>query len=880
MPPLRLTTLTPLRHLVAGSLWVLVLAPDALCLPQGRGQPVRSVSALPVTGAVRIDGILTEPTWRRPGTRGFIQREPDEGKASAYETEAWISYDDHALYVAARMMDSAPDSIVSRLVRRDSEFESDWFYVFLDSDGDRLTGNYFGTNPSGSLDDGLIFEDTHRDPTWDGIWDVDVHRSSDGWSVEFRIPFSQLRFSDSSRVWGIEFHRRIHRKNELSYLVLHPRNDVVRVSQWAELKGLERITPPSRLEIIPYLAGTAKFVQQPPVDDFNEGREDPFVLGRDFFGRAGLDLRLGLSGDFTFDGTINPDFAQVEVDPAVVNLTAFETFYQEKRPFFLEGSSILRFGATGGSVPVTNRWNNPLFYFSRRIGATPHGTVTHQGFASIPDRTTILGAAKVSGKTADRWSIAALGALTQREYGEVDSAGVQFREEVEPLTGFGVVRALKEFNGSQQGLGVLGTYLQRDLGSPDLSRILSRQAFSGGVDGWVYLDDKRDWSIIGWGGLSHVEGSAEYLSNLQLSPQHYFQRPDADHVSFDSNAVALTGWSSRLVLNKDKGNWRFTAGVGALSPEFETNDLGYHTRTDLINAEVFLERDWFEIDALFRTKSIGGYSTFQFNFGGLKITEEYLLQVYGLFLNYWSAYAQVGYLRESFDDIRTRGGPVMISPSFVYGTFQVTSDFRKPLHALASATAGQSPSGAWYSFLSATISWQPATTFTMTLGPSYYRKLDMAQYVWTEPDPLATATYGNRYVFGTLDYRELAADLRLNFTFTPRLSLQLYMQPLIASGNYLVLKELAAPRTFDFIEYAGRPSFLPYDPNFTVSSLRANLVLRWEYLPGSTIYFVWTNDKFTYAQTGTMDFQRNVSTLVNDEPDNIFSLKITYWWSP
>jgi hypothetical protein len=867
-------------RLIRSNLFLLLLLPSALCWPQGQDHPVRAITAVPALSPIRIDGKLTERNWRRAGTRGFIQREPDEGKASTCETEVWVCYDSDALYIAARMSDPAPDSIVSRLVRRDSDFESDWFYVFLDSDGDRLSGQYFGINPSGSLDDGIIFDDTHRDPAWDGVWDGNTDVNSGGWTAEFRIPFSQFRFADSTRAWGIDCNRRIHRRNELSYLVFHPRNDVVRVSKWAELRGLEHVSPPARLEIIPYAVATAKFVQLPPVDSFNEGREDPFVIGRDFFARAGLDMRVGLTGNFTLDGTLNPDFAQVEVDPAVVNLTAYETFYQEKRPFFLEGSSILRFGATGGSVPVTNRWTDPLVYFSRRIGAPPHGTVTHEGFTSVPDRTTILGAAKVSGKTQDRWSIAALGAVTQREFGEVDSAGVRFQEEVEPLTGYGVVRALKEFNESRQGLGVIGTYLQRDIHSAELSQILSEQALSGGLDGWFYLDNDRDWSVIGWGGISHVSGSAPYLLNLQQSPHHYFQRPDADHVSIDSSATALTGWSSRLTLNKDKGNWRFTGALGALSPKFETNDLGYHTRTDLVNAELFLERDWFETDATFRTKSIGGYSTFQFNFGGLRITEEYILQLYGLFINYWSAFMQIGYMRDAYDDIRTRGGPIMLSPSYLYGSVQLTSDFRKPLYALALVSAGRSPSGSWYSSISGNINWRPTTTLTLTLGPSFLRRLDLAQYVWTQPDPNATATYGNRYVFGTLDFRQLAADIRADLTFTPHLSLQLYVQPLIASGDYLVLKDLAAPGTFDFIEYDRPPPFLPYDPNFTVASMRANLVLRWEYLPGSTLYFVWTHDKYDYTQTGTMDIPVNLGSLMSDRPDNIFSLKLTYWWSP
>ncbi|MEX0602857.1 MAG: DUF5916 domain-containing protein, partial [Bacteroidota bacterium] len=282
--------------------------------------------ALRTSTPIRIDGILNEPIWQRPGVRDFIQREPQEGVQPSEETRLWVAYDDHALYIAVQMYDSAPDSIVGRLVRRDAISESDYVYVGIDSDFDRRTAYYFGTDPTGSLDDGTIYDDNKLDASWDGIWDVASHVHERGWSVEFRIPFSQLRFdSKTNGVWGIESNRRIHRKNEEVYLVLHPRNDEVRVSRWRELHGLEDIAPPSRIEIIPYLAGTAKYLKRPPVAPFNQGRKDPFILGRDYLGNVGLDFKVGLTGNITLDGSVNPDFAQVEVDPAVVNLSQYET---------------------------------------------------------------------------------------------------------------------------------------------------------------------------------------------------------------------------------------------------------------------------------------------------------------------------------------------------------------------------------------------------------------------------------------------------------------------------------------------------------------------------------------------------------------------------
>ncbi len=871
----------------------------------------RVIRAVSISDAPRIDGVLDEEIWQRPGDSGFIQRIPDDGQPSSAKTEVWVAFDKHALYVAAQMYDSAPDSIISRLVRRDDEFASDWLQVGIDPNGDRQTGYYFATNPSGSIGDGLIYGDTKIDETWDAIWDVGVTVNENGWTAEFRIPFSQIRFEQSKEgIWGIDFSRHIQRRNEDSYFTYQPRNDAVRVSRWSSLLGLGEVEPPARIEVSPYVVGTAKFVEQPPVQSFNAGFSDPFVAGRDYFGNVGVDFKLGLSGNLTLDGTLNPDFAQVEVDPAVVNLTAFETFYAEKRPFFIEGSQILRFGLSGSATPVDIRWSNPSFFYSRRIGRTPqlaeylrnNGEVTHEGYQNIPDRTTILGAAKISGKTTDGWSVAALTAVTDREYAEVDSAGVRFRDEVEPLTFYGVGRVLKEFNNARQGLGIISTVVERDLRDPRLEAILNKGAYSAAVDAWTALDEENDWSVSGWAGVTHVRGTSDRMVSLQQAPQHYFQRPDADYVNVDTSATSLTGWSSRLWLNKDKGALRFGTSLGVIDPSFESNDIGFHGRTDLLNAEVWGQYYWFEPDEVFRVKMIGGDVYHNYNFGGILLESSYTVSTHGQFLNYWDLYIQGGYYGKGLSDIATRGGPLMESPAAWFAQVYVSSDPRRDLIGSAWISGLETVAGAWQVSTGIDLTWKATTTLSLSLAPYYYRTHSLAQYVSTFADPTAAATYGHRYLFGILDQHQLAADIRMNWTFTPSLSLQMYMQPLLATGEYVSFRELAMPRTYDFREYRQQDSSLVYDPstswytiyptgpsgqsfsfydpNFNFKSLRLNLVLRWEYLPGSTIYFVWTHEKIDYAVRGDFVFGRDFRALLRDNPDNIFSLKLTYWWSP
>lgn len=837
----------------------------------------RSFAAVRTHGIIIIDGKLDEPEWQREGVRGMVQREPQDGAPESESTEAWFAFDDDALYVAVRMYDSAPDSILGRLVRRDEDFRSDFIYVGIDPKLDRNTGYYFGTNPSGSINDGTMFDDNKTDDSFDLVWDVAVTTDGLGWTAEYRIPFSQLRFTESDEyVWGVDLYRRIHRKSEESLFAHHPRNDDIRVSRFPILTGLKGFSPPPRVEILPYFTATGKFLPSPPVAFFNLGRRDPFVLGRDYSGSIGADAKIGLSGDFTLDVSVNPDFAQAEVDPAVVNLTAFETYFEEKRPFFIEGSAILSFGRGGAGSFFDFNWSDPAFFYSRRIGRVPQSGVTHDGYRDIPDRTTILGAAKVSGKTADGWSLAALTALTQREYGEVDSAGARFVEEIEPMTLYGVIRTQKQFDESRQSLGLIGTVVARDLAEPSLQGTLGSRAMSLALDGWTFLDAAKTWILTGWTGISHVGGSSEFLLNLQRSPTHWFQKPDASHVSIDSTATSMGGWAGRVWIAKDKGNWRVSGAVGFIDPGFESNDMGFHTYTDVINLNLFTGYSWYDPDPVFRTKSVSFSALREFNFGGQKTGETYVVSADGELLSFWGGSAALGYNPEVYDDKRTRGGPLMKSPSSYYTTLYLYSDTRQDLHGSLFLSADRGTSGGWDYGISGSLDWKITTALNLEIGPSYSRNHLVAQYVDAIDDPSAAATYGKRYVFGVLDRKTLSANLRLNWTFAPRMSFQLYVQPYFSAGQYSSFRSLARPSAFTFDSY-------PYsgNPDFNFKSIRANAVFRWEYVRGSTFYLVWTNEKTDFEeQHGVFSVSRDFSQVLRTRPANVLSVKMTYWLTP
>ena len=542
------------------------------------------IAALRSNDRIVIDGKLNEKIWQRPGFNKLIQQDPQQGIKPSQNSEFWVAYDDEAIYFAARFYDNKPDSIMARLVRRDFIWgdPSDGCVLYLDSYRDKRSGYFFYVSAAGTLADGLIENDVKQpnDLTWDAVWEGVPHIDSKGWSVEMKIPYSQLRFNkEDSQVWGIDVERFISRRFETDMMVYTPRNESGFTSRFPDLVGMDGITPPARIELLPYVVGKAEYIGGAPNDPFNNGHEYSPGLG--------LDVRAGLGSSLTLNGTINPDFGQVELDPAVVNLTDVESTFEEKRPFFTEGVSIYRFGRGGTNNNVNFNWPSTNIFYSRRIGRTPQGSLPDYDYADKPNGTHILGAAKISGEISNSWKIGTIHAVTQREFADISSNGNRSSIEIEPLTYYGIFRAQRDFNSGDQGLGILSTYTNRLFNNVDLKNSINKSAFVAAADGWTFLDKDNTYVLTGWGAVSSVAGSKERITALQESPTHYFQRPDVSYISVDSSAVSLTGYSGRLMLNKNRGRWIFNTAVGFISPKFEVNDLGFGSYSDYINMHFF-----------------------------------------------------------------------------------------------------------------------------------------------------------------------------------------------------------------------------------------------------------------------------------------------------
>jgi hypothetical protein len=849
------------------------------------------VLAVRVTVPITIDGLLEEPAWKRPGTTGFRQIDPEDGCPATEKTEVWVAYDDKNLYLAARMYDSDPGEIISRLGRRDVEVESDWFYFGIDPYYDRRSGYFFAVNPAGGILDGTLFNDEGQDSTWDGIWESAATIDGKGWTAEIRIPYRQLRFKEKAEyTWGINFYRLIQRKNELSCYSWIPKEESGQVSRFAPLTGIKDIHPGRLVEVLPFSVGKAHF--SPPVQG------NPFRTGKDISANAGFDLKASLQTNLTLNATANPDFGQVEVDPAVINISDQETYYAEKRPFFVEGADIFRFGYGGANTVQNLGWSNPLFFYSRRIGRSPQGYVTAPGYAHRPDWTTILAAAKVTGKIGDGWNLGFLGSVTQREYAALDWNGQRSAAEIEPFTGYSVLRAQKEFKDGFRGFGLIATGMWRDLKNADLSASLTRSALSLAVDGWTFLDGDRRWVFTGWFGGSKISGSPEAMTRLQMSSLHYFQRPDVDYVEVNPEATTLGGWAGRLYLNKQKGSLIFNAALGAVSPGFHANDVGYHTRGDQINGHIETGYRSFHPGKVLRTWRLTLSTYRNYDFSGNRTDEYYNFTGTAQLLNYWTGVIYLSYDPPRYSHYLTRGGPMAYYPAGIMRRISISSDSRRAVVLSLSGHYRTHPSGGYNYSFNIGIRWKPSDNFSLSVAPGYSWRHSEGQYIRRVEDELKTETYGVRYILSDIIQETAPLEIRINWTFTPRLSLQAFLQPFIGVGDYFLYKELRAARTFDFdvfgedngstitLEnglYTVDPDgpgpaedFSFRDSDFNLKSLRGTVVLRWEFLPGSTIYAVWTTNRANYAHPGDFHFSRDWWDLWAAKGDNIFLFKFSY----
>jgi len=823
------------------------------------------VRAARLSGPVTVDGTLSEEAWNglEPFT-ALIQRDPVEGARPSQRTEVRVAYDDDAIYVGARLYDSAPDSVVARLARRDASIASDRFAVYLDPYRDRRSGYYFMINAAGTMYDGTLSNDVDDDKSWDGVWAGSARTDAQGWTAEIRIPFSQLRFANGSQhAWGINFAREIPRRREKALAAYRPRKASGFVSRFPELTGLESVPPARSLELLPYATSQAQYIPAEPGDPFNDGSKLDW--------NGGADLRTRLS-DLTLNATVNPDFGQVEIDPSTVNLTDYEDFFEEKRPFFVEGSGTFAFGRQGAGDYWDSDWDDPLFFYSRRIGRGPQGRVPRADFEDVPVVTRILGAAKLIGRIGPHWSLGTLHAITRRESASLYRGGIGREVELEPPAYYQATRVQREIGDRRAGVGLLGTIAARQFEDPALKDQLNASSFMAGLDGWYFLDGKRKWVLSGWSALSHVTGTERRMISLQRSSTHYFQRPDAGHVEVDSSITSLSGFATRWWLNKEEGAVLFNAGAGFVDPGFEVNDLGFQRRSDILNGHLGSGYKWTKPALFWRYQTLKGTLFTSLDNGG-NVTRRgvegsgYTEFRNGHTLNYYTTFDA-----QALNNRRTRGGPLTLNlPGFTFGT-DYMGNTQQRTYPYASFGGTATMSGTRYFYVYPGMEWRPSPAWSVKVSLGWEQLLEDAQYVNTVSDP-SSPTYGRRYVFATLDQSTASASLRLNWTLTPRLGLQTYMQPFWSSADHHDFKMLAEARTYDFI-----PVVYPDDQDFTQWSIKGNAVLRWEYLPGSSLYLVWTHKRSDFYSEPRVPVTGEMVTA--SPPENILLLKLSYYFTP
>jgi hypothetical protein len=863
------------------------------------GRAVKSMRAVRATSTIRPDGKLDEPAWSSAPVSGdFTQSWPTPGAQPTQRSEVRVLYDDDALYVGVRMFDTRPDSIAAQLARRDaSGIYSDWVHLVIDSYHDRRSGFRFSVNPKGVQKDVLHSDDRSEDLNWDAVWQVGTAIDSAGWTAEYRIPFSQLRFGGApkgaERVWGMHVQRDIARTSERASWSPWKANDPGYMSFAGDLTGIVDIPTPRRLEVMPYVS--SKLVRAPG------DKTNPFYSSNDMSPSGGADLKFGLPGGLTLTATVNPDFGQVEVDPAVVNLSAFESFFPEKRPFFVEGASIFNLGRLRGGPS----YGSQQIFYSRRIGRPPQrfagGT-----YVDAPDASTIYGAAKISGK-AGPWTVGILNALTAEESARtIDEDGVESKSPVEPLTNYFVSRIRRDFRGGNTIISGGGTSVNRDVSSELFENLLRRRAQVGAID-FEHQWSNRRFALTGAVAASSIGGTETVIANAQRSSARYYQRPDADYLELDSDRTSLEGHTAALGFNKS-GPWSVSSTLKTVSPGYEVNDLGFMGRVDYRNFGLSTNYYHDKPTKYLREFSVGGGTNHAWNYGGDKIWTSLFNWIDVTTKNLW--YMGIGgeINPGSNDDRLTRGGPVGRRPTS-YGAYTYgNTDSRKRVSYSWNINMYQDVEDGYNRGVSGTVNYRPSSNIRLSFSPSLFYNRTAAQYVQRVEDGLAAETFGNRYVFANLRQTTLSGTTRASWTVSPTLSLELYAQPFTAAGRYDNFKELEKPRTLDYAiygesagstitrklvegtsktqEYVADPdgagpaqSFTIANPDFKIHSLRGNAVVRWEYRPGSALFFVWQQSRSGFQPyDGTFRTGDDVREIFG-RPSNVFLIKATYWFA-
>jgi hypothetical protein len=785
--------------------------------------PGKELRALRIVGASpKIDGRLDEEIWLSADSiDDFTQQEPDNMAAPRERTVVQVAYDDTYLYVAARCYAADPTAISAGLGRRGSIPASDRIGFGLDPRHDHLTGYWFVTNPSGVQSDYSLYNDTREDADYEAVWEVGTQITSEGWNAEFRIPFSQIRFTvagDDRVVWGFQVRRDIRRTGEYDLWNAAPRGTQGVVSRFGHLVFSDRLSPPRRVELLPFtLARSQRFASASTRNGID----------------GGLDMRIGLGTSTTLSATINPDFGQVELDPAVLNLSVFETFYPEKRPFFLEDSRVL--------VPPFGQF--PMFH-SRRIGQRPGRLAVADGETIVrrPDQTTILGAAKLTGK-ASGWTFGGLTALTAREYAEVDVETTDSDgnaivrpavRQIEPLTMYSVGRVQRDILNGTSNVGAIATAVVRE---KDLD------AFTGGGD----FNLRWNKNLYTWNGhwvLTHapIDGIRRTdfggATNIDYAGKYWGFAGHYDHFGRNFRNTDLGFFNSRA--NKD---WLY-GGVRAT----QADPWKFSRRSDLFF-----------------------YANKQWTAEGLSIFEN-INWWYGMqFRNYWSISYGGDRNFEFLDDLDTRGGPPIVKPAKNFYFYNISTDSRKRWGISMSVGGSRDAADGWHRSVGMNLRLQPSGRLQASLGGNYNTADDSAQWI-TNTD--ADGDGVEDHVYGRLHRNVINFTSRATYAFSRDMTLEVFLQPFVAVGDYFDIRKLARARSFDFV-----PVTLEDNPDFNRKSIRGNLVLRWEYMRGSTLFVVWNMSTADSERAGIFSPTRDLGTAFTAPGDHVFVVKMNYWLS-
>jgi len=816
-----------------------------------------SATALRADANIVIDGRDADAAWQSaPPITGFQEWRPTEGKPARFKTEAKISYDASNLYVFVRAFDPHPDSIKKLLERRDTFTSSDMIWIFVDSYHDKRTGYEFGVNAAGVKMDQAIYDDGNEDGAWDAVWDVATRVDSLGWTAEFRIPLSQMRYSrEREHTFGIMIDRGVYRYNERYIWPLLRQSKPGFVSQFGSLHGMDDRESPRKLELMPYVVTKSAST----------------IVNNAFAQKANLavggDLKYRVASNVTLDATINPDFGQVESDPSVLNLSAYESFFDERRPFFVAGRGLFRADVNCSAV---NCWGETLYY-SRRIGRTPQlGGIYGDTVPQQP--TTILGAAKLIGRFPKGTTVGVLDAVTQHEMSPGDTT-------YEPGTNFAVVRASQDLRGGNSGVGAMLTAVNRRM---DLftSPYLASSAYVGSLD-FRHKFFKNNYEVSGALDKSTVNGSEAVIANLQNNSVHQYQRPDAD-LPLDSTRTSLGGDAEEFRFGKVGGqHLLFESAYSRRSPGFEVNDLGYLRRAD--------QQSWSTWAGFFDRQARYFYTRFQWNNNwwqwwsteGLPLEAAYNTNVHINFKNNWGWHmgGTLGQLGKTYDDRTARGGPAVRQDVYTSPWLSINGDDRKAIVPYFSANYFESSAKRnWSVNLSPELDFKAMGRFSAVLAMNWSHNVSDNQWYGNFTDNADLL----HYTFAHLDQQTTALTARFNYTFTPNLSLQTYAQPFISKGTYSNVRQLSAnPRADNYDD-----RYAPYndasvtsDPGgFNFKAFASNVVMRWEYNPGSTVFLVWNQGRQGYnGAEGSQAYRGDVRDLFALHPANTFLVKVSYW---